>query len=123
MEHEEDDGGQAMAADGGIGAEVMQRYGRSGQPDAQQVVAVLRAITDVIEAEGLPVGPTSYFAAIMSALEKPETQTSPQVGEAQFTHMGKAPARPAVHAWLLAVGSAMRRSWAGGSAMMYTRWG
>ncbi len=65
-------------ADGGVAAEVAMRFGRSGQPDSQQVVAVLKAITDVIRAEGLPVSPTSYFAAIMSALEKPDTQASQQ---------------------------------------------
>lgn len=65
--------------DGGVAAEVMHRYGRSGQPESQQVVAVLRAVTDVIKAEGLALSPTSYFAAVMSALEKPDTQASSQV--------------------------------------------
>ncbi|KAG2424708.1 hypothetical protein HXX76_014284 [Chlamydomonas incerta] len=72
-------------ADGGVAAEVAMRFGRSGQPDSQQVVAVLKAITDVIRAEGLPVSPTSYFAAIMSALEKPDTQASQQVALAMLT--------------------------------------
>lgn len=69
-------------ADGGVAAEVAMRFGRSGQPDSQQVVAVLKAVTDVIRAEGLPVSPTSYFAAIMSALEKPDTQASQQASGA-----------------------------------------
>ncbi|GFR52360.1 hypothetical protein Agub_g14918 [Astrephomene gubernaculifera] len=72
-------------ADGGVAAEVAQRYGRSAQPESQQVVAVFKAITDVIRTEGLPLSPTSYFAAIMSALEKPETQTSQQVVLAMLT--------------------------------------
>lgn len=85
MEHDDDEygappagAGRSSDPDGGVAAEVMQRYGRSGQPDAQQVVAVLRATTEVIRAEGLPVGPTAYFAALMAALDKPETQASPQ---------------------------------------------
>ncbi|KAG2487102.1 hypothetical protein HYH03_014215 [Edaphochlamys debaryana] len=71
--------------DGGVAAEVMQRYGRSAQPESQQVLTVFRAVTDVIRAEGLPLSPTSYFAATMSALEKPETQGSQQVVLAMLT--------------------------------------
>ncbi|EFJ51860.1 hypothetical protein VOLCADRAFT_87463 [Volvox carteri f. nagariensis] len=72
-------------ADGGVAAEVTQRYGRSAQPESQQVVAVLQAVTDVIRNEGLPLSPTSYFAAIMSALEQPSTQGSHQVVLAMLT--------------------------------------
>ncbi|GLC60588.1 hypothetical protein PLESTB_001631100 [Pleodorina starrii] len=72
-------------ADGGVAAEIQQRYGRSAQPESQQVVAVLRAVTDVIRNEGLPLSPTSYFAAIMSALEQPNTQGSQQVVLAMLT--------------------------------------
>ncbi|GIL64267.1 hypothetical protein Vafri_18268 [Volvox africanus] len=72
-------------ADGGVAAEVAQRYGRSAQPESQQVVAVLRAITDVIRNEGLSPSPSSYFAAIMSALEQPSTQGSQQAVLAMLT--------------------------------------
>ncbi|GLI63541.1 hypothetical protein VaNZ11_006530 [Volvox africanus] len=72
-------------ADGGVATEVAQRYGRSAQPESQQVVAVLRAITDVIRNEGLSPSPSSYFAAIMSALEQPSTQGSQQAVLAMLT--------------------------------------
>ncbi|GIL82209.1 hypothetical protein Vretifemale_11129 [Volvox reticuliferus] len=75
-------------ADGGVAAEIAQRYGRSAQPESQQVVAVLKAITDVIRNEGLSPGPSSYFAAIMSALEQPNTQGSQQAVLAMLTLLG-----------------------------------
>ncbi|PNH02025.1 Ribosomal RNA-processing protein 12 [Tetrabaena socialis] len=74
-------------ADGGVAAELSQRHGRSAQPESQQVMAVLRAVTDVIRSEGLPLSPTSYFAAVMSALEKPDTQAAPQGGLYEFFSM------------------------------------
>lgn len=68
-----------MEGDGGISAEVTSRYGNSAAPDSKQVIAVLQAVTDIIKAEGLPVTPTSLFAATMSALENPDAQASPEV--------------------------------------------
>lgn len=65
--------------DGGITSEVMSKHGHSAQPESQQLVAVLHALQDAIKAEGLPPSPTSFFAAGMSALEKPETRSSTQV--------------------------------------------
>jgi ribosomal RNA-processing protein 12 len=72
-------------ADGGIVAEVQSRHGHSAQPESQQVVAVLRAVLEVIQAEAMSATPTTIFAAIMSVLEKPETQRAPQV---QLEHGG-----------------------------------
>lgn len=69
--------------DGGIENEIMSRHGHSAQPESQQLVAVLQALQEVIAAEGLPATPTSYFAAAMSALEKPETRSSAQVRRSQ----------------------------------------
>lgn len=43
------------------------------------MVAVLQALKEVVAGEGLTVTPTSLFAAVMSALEKSETQASAQV--------------------------------------------
>jgi hypothetical protein len=68
-----------MVADTSIEAEVLSKHGHSAQPESQQLVAVLHALKDAIQAEGLATSPTSYFAAGMSALEKPETRASPQV--------------------------------------------
>ncbi|KAF5829827.1 hypothetical protein DUNSADRAFT_15445 [Dunaliella salina] len=47
-----------------------------------QLVAVLAALTEVIHAQGLPLTPTSFFAATMSALEKPDTRNSSLVVQA-----------------------------------------
>lgn len=67
-----------------VAEEVLNRYGYSKQPQSQQVVAVLRAVEEVIQAQSLPLTPTSYFAAIMSALEKPETAKSVDVSMARL---------------------------------------
>lgn len=66
--------------DGGIIAEISSRHGHSAQPQSKQVVAVLQAVLDVLQAEGMPRTPTTMFAATMSAMDKPETQASAQVG-------------------------------------------
>ncbi len=66
--------------DGGVVAEVLAKHGRSAQPESIQVIAVLRAVEDVVKSEQLLVTPTSLFAALMSALDKPETQSTAQVG-------------------------------------------
>lgn len=65
---------------GSVADEVIARYGASEQAVSQQVVAVLRAVEEVVQAQGLQLTPTSYFAAIMSALDKPETSQSSEVG-------------------------------------------
>jgi ribosomal RNA-processing protein 12 len=69
----------AHTHDGGVVGEVYGRHGHSAQPESQQVLAVMQAVLDVIRAESMPVTPTTMFAAIMSALEKPEAQAAPQV--------------------------------------------
>lgn len=73
---------QPQADDGGVGAEIMARHGHSAQPESQQVIAVLQAVEEVIHAQSLQVTPTSYFAAIMSALEKEDTVKSQDVRRA-----------------------------------------
>jgi ribosomal RNA-processing protein 12 len=73
------------AEDGGIVSDVQARHGHSAQPESQQVMAVMRAVLEVIAAQGLSPSPTAIFAAIMSALEKPETQGSAQVVAAMST--------------------------------------
>lgn len=70
----------AVTTDGGITQELLQRHGRSPQPESRQLVAVLQAVTDVILAEGLALTPAALFAATMAALDRPETQASPEVG-------------------------------------------
>lgn len=65
---------------GSLVAEITSRHGKSTQPESKQMMAVLRALIDVIKAEGLPVSPASLFAACMSAMQRIETLESPQVG-------------------------------------------
>jgi hypothetical protein len=67
------------SADGGIVAEIRGRHGHSAQPESQQVLAVLQAVLEVIAAEGMTATPTTIFAALMSALERPDAQSSPAV--------------------------------------------
>ncbi len=38
----------AVTTDGGVVAEVLAKHGRSAQPESQQVVAVMRAVCDVV---------------------------------------------------------------------------
>ena len=65
--------------DGGVVDELSSRHGSSAQPQSKQVMAVLQAVLDVLQAEGMPCTPTTMFAAVMSALDKEETQASAQV--------------------------------------------
>jgi hypothetical protein len=44
------------STDGGIVAEILSKHSRSAQPESQQLVAVTRAVCDVVTAEGLQVG-------------------------------------------------------------------
>lgn len=64
---------------GGVVGEIYAKHRNSTQPESQQVCAVLGAVLEVVQAEGLQPTPTALFAALMSALEKPETQASNQV--------------------------------------------
>eukprot|EP00879_Flechtneria_rotunda_P018341 GHRR01019238.1.p1 GENE.GHRR01019238.1~~GHRR01019238.1.p1 ORF type:complete len:243 (+),score=93.56 GHRR01019238.1:96-824(+) len=75
----------AQNADGGIVAEIHSRHGRSAQPESQQVLAVLRAVLEVISAEGMAATPTTIFAALMSALDRPDAQSSPGITLAMCT--------------------------------------
>ena len=65
-----------------VHAEVFARHGTSVQPESLQLKAILQAVTEVIQAEGMEVTPLTLFAATMSALEKPETVASAEVGAA-----------------------------------------
>lgn len=63
----------------GIVAEIYAKHRKSIQPESQQLCAVLGAVLEVVQAEGLHPTPTALYAALMSSLEKPETLASPQV--------------------------------------------
>ncbi|MEW5303887.1 MAG: hypothetical protein WDW36_006539 [Sanguina aurantia] len=96
--------------DGGITQELIQRHGRSPQPESRQLVAVLQAVTDVILAEGLSLTPAALFAATMAALDRPETQASPEVALAMCTLLGAV--LPRLHNGIL------RSKFSGASAVM-----
>lgn len=64
------------SADGGIVSELQSRHGHSAQPESQQVLAVLQAVLEVIAAQEMQATPTTIFAALMSALERPDAQES-----------------------------------------------
>ena len=64
---------------GGIVSEIYAKHQKSIQPESQQLCAVLGAVLEVVQAEGLNPTPTTLYAALMSSLEKPETLASPQV--------------------------------------------
>lgn len=60
--------------------DILGKHSRSAQPESQQLVAVTLAIKEVVLSEKLDITPTSLFAAAMSALEQPGTQSTPPVG-------------------------------------------
>ena len=63
---------------GGVAAELLAKHSRSQQPESQQLCLILHAVLEVLRGEGMEATPTALFAAIMSSLEKPETQASAQ---------------------------------------------
>lgn len=62
----------------GVVTEIYAKHRNSTQPESQEVCAVLGAVLEVVQAEGLQPSPTALFAALMSSLEKPETKASIQ---------------------------------------------
>ncbi len=63
----------------GVAGEIYAKHRNSTQPESHQVCAILGAVLEVVQAEGLQPTPTTLFAALMSSLEKSETQASAQV--------------------------------------------
>jgi ribosomal RNA-processing protein 12 len=59
--------------------EILAKHGHSRQPESVQLCAVLKAVLEVIKAEGLDPSPTALYGALMTALEKPETRGSAEV--------------------------------------------
>jgi ribosomal RNA-processing protein 12 len=53
--------------------------GSSAPVRLRQVCAVLQAVLDVVAAQGLQPTPTAIFAAVMSSLDRPQTQASAEV--------------------------------------------
>jgi hypothetical protein len=62
----------------GVAAELLAKHSRSQQPESQQLCLILNAVLEVLQSEGMEPTPTALFAAVMSSLEKAETQASAQ---------------------------------------------
>ncbi|KAL0054199.1 hypothetical protein WJX82_005285 [Trebouxia sp. C0006] len=81
----------------GVAGEIYAKHRNSTQPESHQVCAILGAVLEVVQAEGLQPTPTTLFAALMSSLEKSETQASAQVAGAMCTVLasvlGRVPAQ------------------------------
>ena len=77
----------SILEDADVAASILAKHSRSSQPESKQICVVLGAVTEVLKDEGYNPTPTAYFAAVMSLLEKPETQESPQV-EHHAAHLG-----------------------------------
>ena len=52
--------------------------------------AVLEAVAEILRQEGIPPSPTAVFAAVMSSLERSDTQAAPEVSGAMLTVLGVA---------------------------------
>jgi hypothetical protein len=60
--------------------EILAKHARSPQPESRKLCAILQAVVEVLQMQGLQPTPTSLFAAIMSSLETEETRSSAEVG-------------------------------------------
>ncbi|CAG9462050.1 unnamed protein product [Pedinophyceae sp. YPF-701] len=60
----------------GLAGYIMQRHGRSRQPESVQLVAMTRAVVQVTRARGLEPSPTAMFSAVVGLLEKPESRAN-----------------------------------------------
>ena len=47
---------RAAQTDGGIVSDILSKHGRSAQPESVQLVAVTRAVCEVVTQQGLQVG-------------------------------------------------------------------
>lgn len=80
-----------------MAAELLAKHSRSQQPESQQLCLILNAVLEVLQSEGMEPTPTALFAAVMSSLEKAETQASAQAGSSTvFTRGGLQAISPTV---------------------------
>eukprot|EP00854_Cymbomonas_tetramitiformis_P011983 gene11983-14157_t len=63
---------QVDLSSGNIITQLLSKHTNASQPESQQVVAVLRALQEVLESQGMNPSPTAVFAAIMTPLSQPE---------------------------------------------------
>ncbi len=64
---------------GGFVQSVLANHQNKPAPESQHLVATVLAVCEVLEAQGLQTTPTALFAATLSALEKIDATSSPEV--------------------------------------------
>ncbi|KAK3283791.1 hypothetical protein CYMTET_8532 [Cymbomonas tetramitiformis] len=72
---------QVDLSSGNIITQLLSKHTNASQPESQQVVAVLRALQEVLESQGMNPSPTAVFAAIMTPLSQPEVHKRSSVEE------------------------------------------
>jgi len=77
----------SISEESDVAAHILAKHSRSSQPESKQICVVLGAVTEVLKDEGYSPTPTAYFAAVMSLLEKPETQELHQVRACHFAYL------------------------------------
>lgn len=63
----------------GLVAGILANHQNKPAAESQALVATVYAITEVLEAQGLPPSPTALFAATLSALNTVEVASTPDV--------------------------------------------
>ena len=71
-------------------AELWDRHCRSRQPESKATCAVLEAVADILQQEGIAPSPTAVFAATMSSLERADTSMPAEQMSAMLTVLATA---------------------------------
>nr|CAD1828288.1 unnamed protein product [Ananas comosus var. bracteatus] len=77
-EEEEDDGDQeTLEGSGDVCGALMGRYAKSSAPQHRHLCASAAAMRAILQEEGLPLTPSAYFAAAITALRDSSSPTTP----------------------------------------------
>ena len=77
-------------AEGDPVAELWDRHCRSRQPESKATCAVLEAVADILQQEGIAPSPTAVFAATMSSLERADASIPAEQTGAMLTVLATA---------------------------------
>ena len=77
-------------AEGDPVAELWDRHCRSRQPESKATCAVLEAVADILQQEGIAPSPTAVFAATMSSLERADASMPAEQTGAMLTVLATA---------------------------------
>ena len=77
-------------AEGDPVAELWDRHCRSRQPESKATCAVLEAVADILQQEGIAPSPTAVFAATMSSLERADAAMPAEQTGAMLTVLATA---------------------------------